>query len=95
MKRKDETILGLAEWMEAPFDVEPPLVILTPDSPPRAKRINRQREALDAARALDQSLTLAAVCKLDQEALEHFQGILHHWREIAVGEMARRREVHR
>lgn len=90
MKRKDETIPGLAEWMEAPFDVEPPLEILTPDLPPRSRRIIRQPEALDAARILDQSLTLAAVCGLDQESLEKFQGILHHWREIAVGEMTRR-----
>lgn len=45
---ESEPAPSVEEWSEAPFDIEPPLEILTPDSPPKAKRTSQVE--LDALR---------------------------------------------
>lgn len=55
--------------------------------------MNHSADALDAAQALDRSLTLDAVRGLDADALARFQSVVHHWSEIAAHEQQRRREI--
>jgi hypothetical protein len=46
--------------------------------------------ALDAAQALDRSLTLDAVRGLDADALRKFEAVMLNWQQIALHERQRR-----